>query len=515
MIAFYSFVIKIDAVSLHRIKKLITKMKKIILPLFVFVSLVSCNKDSESISASTPVEGVVLANHSVTPTLLKKQAGFENLQLFSLIGSDDVLAGSPNFVFGGSADGSGLLRNADGTFTFLVNHEDNFSVSRITLDKSFKPTKGEYLLNSNGGTWRLCGATMATPAEHGFGPLYLTCGESGEESRTHALDPFGTIGLAGISKELPSLGRLSAENALPLNKNAFAGKTVIVIGDDDSGTSGGQLFMYVSNAVGDLSNGSLYMMKRNDDNQREKDMVTNQTYNVSFVKIDNHTTLTGAQINASVNTLKAIKFGRVEDLDYRKGGQAADREIYFNVTGQNLSGNNADASRTKYGRVYKLNLDANNPLAGTLEVILDGDDRSGIAGKFQNPDNICVTKNYAYIEEDANDYGDETHDGYIYQYNFATKQLKVVVELDHHRTATDAAKYNVITPGTPTPDRKGSWEYGALIDVSEQLGIEDTFMLSVQSHSWRGARYKGVDGGTNRPNEDQASQIVVFKGLAR
>jgi hypothetical protein len=43
--------------------------------------------------------------------------------------------------------------------------------------------KGEYLLNSNGGTWRLCGATMATVAENGFGPLYLTCGESGEESR--------------------------------------------------------------------------------------------------------------------------------------------------------------------------------------------------------------------------------------------------------------------------------------------------------------------------------------------
>jgi hypothetical protein len=30
----------------------------------------------------------------------------------------------------------------------------------------------------------------------------------------------------------------------------------------------------------------------------------------------------------------------------------------------------ADASRTKYGRVYKLNLDASNPLVGTLEVIL-------------------------------------------------------------------------------------------------------------------------------------------------
>jgi hypothetical protein len=54
-----------------------------------------------------------------------------------------------------------------------------------------------------------------------------------------------------------------------------------------------------------------------------------------------------------------------------------------------------------------------------------------------------------------------------------------------------------------------------MIDVSEQLGIDDTFLLSVQPHTWRGTKYKGVDGGTNRPNEDQASQIVLIKGLAR
>jgi hypothetical protein len=480
-------------------------MKKIILPLLLLTSLLSCNDD-----ATATKTDVVLATQSVTPVLLKKQAGFEKLELFSLITSDDVLPASPNFVFGGSADGSGLLKNADGTFTFLVNNEDNFSVSRITLDKTFKPVKGEYLLNSNGGTWRLCGATMATPAEHGFGPLYLTCGESGQESRTHGLDPYADAGTNSVSKELAGLGRLSAENALPLRAAAFAGKTVVVIGDDDSGTYGGQLFMYVSNTVGDLANGSLYMMKRNDDNQREKDMVTNQSYGVSFVKIENHTTLTGAQINASVNTLKAIKFGRVEDLDYRKGGKDADRELYFNVTGQNISGTNADASRTKYGRVYKLNLDAKDPLKGTLEVVLDGDDRTGIAAKFQNPDNICVTKNYVYVQEDANGYGDESHDGYIYQYNIATKQLKVVFELDHRRTAADAAKYNV--GGT---SNFGDWEYGALIDVSEQLGIDDTFLLSVQPHTWTGDKYKGVDGGTGRPNENQASQIVLIKGLAR
>ena len=485
-------------------------MKKTILPLLFFATLISCDNNDKSDTNTGVKTDVVLSNQSVTPVLLKKQAGFENLELFSLLTSDDVLPESPGYVFGGSADGSGLLKNSDGTFTFLVNNEDNFAVSRITLDKTFKPVKGEYLLNSNGGTWRLCGATMATPLEHGFGPLYLTCGESGEESRTHGVNPYANVGGASVTKELSGLGRLSAENALPLRKSAYSGKTVIVIGDDDSGTYGGQVFMYVSNTVGDLENGSLYMMKRNDDNQKEKDMVTGQTYPVTFVKIDNHTTMTGAQINASVNTLKAIKFGRVEDLDYRKGGNDADREIYFNATGQAVSGTNADASRTKYGRVYKLNLDKSNPLIGNLEVILDGDDRTGIAGKFQDPDNICVTKNYVYVEEDANGYGDETHDAYIYQYDIAKKQLKVVVELDHRRTETDAAKYNV--GGTSA---LGSWEYGALIDVSEQLGIEDTFLLSVQPHTWTGDKYKGVDGGTLRTSEKQASQIVVIKGLAR
>jgi hypothetical protein len=45
-----------------------------------------------------------------------------------------------------------------------------------------------------------------TVAENGFGPLYLTCGESGEESRTHAINPFGDVASASVSKELPALG---------------------------------------------------------------------------------------------------------------------------------------------------------------------------------------------------------------------------------------------------------------------------------------------------------------------
>jgi hypothetical protein len=473
----------------------------------VAATMSACKKNSDSNNSSE----IVLANHSTTPSLVKKLSGFENLDVYSLIGSDDVLTGSPNFVFGGSADGSGLLKNADGTYSFLVNHEDNFAVSRITLDKSFKPTKGEYILNSTGGTWRLCSATMATQAEHGFGPLFLTSGESGEESRTHGINPLETNFNANTSKELPGLGRTSAENAVPLNKNAYPGKTIILIGDDDSGAEGGQVLMYVSNTVGDLVNGKLYTLRRKDANIKERDMLEGTGYDVEFVEIPNASTLTGRQLQLAAVGLNSIRFGRVEDLDYGKGNAASNRDIYFNVTGQATTGANADFSRTKYGRVYKLSLDATNPLAGRIECILDGDNRTtGKAKDFQNPDNILVTQNYVYIQEDANSYGDETHDAYIYQYNIATKELKKVFELDHRRTATDAAKYNV--GGTST---FGSWEYGSMIDISDIISVPNTFMLCVQPHTWRGDKYKGVDGGSVRPTENQASQILIIKGLQK
>ncbi len=53
-----------------------------------------------------------------------------------------------SFIFGGSADGNGLMKYSDGTFTILLNNEDNFAVSRIKLDATFKPISGEYVLNS-------------------------------------------------------------------------------------------------------------------------------------------------------------------------------------------------------------------------------------------------------------------------------------------------------------------------------------------------------------------------------
>lgn len=489
--------------------------------LLASITITSCKKNDETANASL----ISFTNKSVTPPLLNVLPGFNDVTVYSVIGSDDDIPGSTGYVFGGSADGAGFLKNVDGTFTYIVNHEDNFAVSRITLDATLKPTKGEYILNSTGGLWRLCSATLATQAEHGFGPLFLTCGESGEESRTHGVDPLAINFNPGQSKELTGLGRWNAENAVPLNKNAFPGKTVIVIGDDDSGAEGGQVVLYISNTVGDLNNGSLYVMRRTNNNFRERDMVEGTSYDVEFVKIDNASTLTGRQLNLASVTSNAIRFGRVEDVDYRKGSAANNRELYFTVTGQNNTGTNADNSRSKYGRAYKLNLNDTDPTKGKLEVILDGDNRTGIAKDFQNPDNIMVTQNYVYVQEDPNSgYNDQTHDALIYQYDIATKQLKKVFELDQRRNTSDAAKYNVpgsssgypVPAGAPaTSGGLGSWEYGSLIDVSDETGSPNTFLLCIQPHTWTGDRYLNADKGTIRTAERQASQIVLIKGLPK
>ncbi|MNY54826.1 hypothetical protein D3C86_1907430 [compost metagenome] len=54
-----------------------------------------------------------------------------------------------------------------------------------------------------------------------------------------------------------------------------------------------------------------------------------------------------------------------------------------------------------------------------------------------------------------------------------------------------------------------------MIDVSDVTGRANTFMLGIQAHTWRGDKYKGVDGGSVRKSENQASQLILIEGLPR
>jgi hypothetical protein len=179
------------------------------------VAATACG-DDDALVAPAPAP-VALASHSATPALVKNVLA--GVDVYSLLSSEDVLAASPNWVFGGSADGSGLMRNADGSYTLLVNNEDNYSVSRVRLDSTFKPVRGDYLMNSDGGRWRLCSATLAAPAVHGFGPLSFTADETDRESQIHAVNPEGSLNSSTI---VTAFGRWNAEQALPLPAAAYA-----------------------------------------------------------------------------------------------------------------------------------------------------------------------------------------------------------------------------------------------------------------------------------------------------
>ncbi|ULT27269.1 hypothetical protein KUH03_11225 [Sphingobacterium sp. E70] len=127
-------------------------------------------------------------------------------------------------------------------------------------------------------------------------------------------------------------------------------------------------------------------------------MKKGSSYDVEFVEIPNAKNKTGKEINQANIDNKAIRFSRVEDVDYRKGAGNG-REVYFTATGQSSDGKTPTEGLTMWGRVYKLNMDAKDMLKGKLEVIAEGDSDPG--NNLINPDNLCVTENFVYIQEDG------------------------------------------------------------------------------------------------------------------
>jgi hypothetical protein len=482
-------------------------MKKLILPLFLVASMMSCSDDTKNEVVEN--SKVVLKNYSVNEALMKALPGFESLEITTLISSDDKLAETPNFVFGAQPDGGSLIKNPAGSGYILINnHEITQSVSRVYLDETLKPIKGEYIVDAAGGAMRLCSATMATPEEHGFGPLFLTAGESGAESMVHAIDPLGSVNdKSRKDRTLPALGKASMENAVPLPKTAYPGKTVIIIGED---AGDGQVIAYISDKVGDLQNGKLYALRMVSQNTIETDIVKGNEYSVEFIELTDAKNSTGAAIAAKTKEVKAISFARVEDVDYGKGSDAAGREVYFVATGVSQADKITPVPNyTMWGRLYQLSLDATNPLKGKLKVLMDGGENPG--NSIVNPDNICVTKNFVYVQEDGDSFYKETkHDGRIWQYSISSKTNTPMLEMNHQRTNTTFnAKYNTVNSSLLS-----SWEYGAMIDISDVIGKPNTFMVNVHPHTWQEDKFRNPDGSGLSTNRE-GGQTLIVRGIVK
>ncbi|GGX04407.1 hypothetical protein [Aquimarina muelleri] len=475
------------------------------------VFLASCNLDDNTGTPPSPNKKIELKNHSISPVLVKKTSEFSNIEIYNLLSSEDTYI--PNFTYGSMADGAGLLKNRNGSYTLINNIEADYSIARITLDETFKPIKGEHILNAIAtANTAQCSGSMITLEEHGFGPLYLSGGEWGGSSKgVFATDPYKDAGAASAPRMLTAMGQWSTENAVALNKRAYPGKTIVFIGDDNSNNEvpSGQLGMYVGDH-GDLEGGKLYGLKVTaPDVTYEMDMEEGVSYSMEFVELlEKDIDL----LDAEAKEKGVMGFSRLEDIDWRRGySRNNNREVYFAVTGRDKPG--LIGKGTRSGRIYKVELNSSTPYgSGKITCVLDGDKVGGKAEAFHSPDNILVTENYAYIQEDPNGIQDfkpaADHYSRLYQYNLNTGELKVVLECDQVKAA--AAGYG---------NENGIWEITGMIDISDVIDVDKTFLMITQNHGWE--RTDGVPFTDPTANPDVAnsrkegSMLYIIKGLER
>jgi len=483
--------------------------KKLNLTILLFaLFLISCNEDDNTSVINS--ELIELKNHSKSPVLLKKMPDFSDIEIYNLLSSEDTYI--PDFIYGSMADGAGLLRNTDGTYTLINNIEADYSIARITLDETFEPIKGEYILNATAtANTAQCSGSMISPEEHGFGPLYLSGGEWGGNSKgVFITEPFKNVNSASTPKMLTALGQWSTENAIVIGKDAYPNKTVVFIGDDhsDNEIPSGQLGMYVGNK-GDLEGGKLYGLKvTSPEVTYEMDMKEGMSYDIEFVEL---TEKSIDLLDAEAKKKNVMGFSRLEDIDWRRGSASNNREIYFAVTGRDKSG--LVGKGTRSGRIYKVILNEKDPTkVGKITCILDGDIAGGKAEAFHSPDNILVTEKYVYIQEDPNGIQDfkpaANHYARLYQYNLTTGTLKTVLECDQANAANQG--YG---------STEDIWEITGMIDISSIIGVNETFLLITQNHGWEKADGTPFTDPNANPNltdsRKEGSMLYVIKGLDR
>ncbi|MHA7943271.1 PhoX family protein [Formosa sp. 3Alg 14/1] len=424
------------------------------------------------------LEDLIPLTESKTPNLLKVESAFSSINITTILSSEDRLESTPDFVYGSLADGAGLLAENDGSFTLINNIEGDYSIARIKLNSDLQPIHGDYIVNAFATAFTAqCSGTLITQEEHGFGPLYLSGGEWGGSSKgVFATNPYKSADDADTAIMLPKLGQWSTENAVPIGKDAYPSKTVVFIGDDHSDNSvpSGQLGMYVGSR-GNFDNGKLYGLKVTSAGiDFEAQMAEGTEYEAEFVELEE------TQIDlldAEAKAKGVMGFSRLEDIDWRRGSAANQREIYFCVTGRYSA--DLVGKGSLLGRVYKVVLNEEDPTGpAKITCVLDGDIVGGKADGFHSPDNILVTENYAYIQEDPNGYAslNSAISGFakLYQYNLSTGEIKTVLECD--QDYAESIGYGIAS---------SMWEITGMIDVTDVVNNgENTFMVMTQNHGW-------------------------------
>ncbi|GAB1856340.1 hypothetical protein MHTCC0001_11750 [Flavobacteriaceae bacterium MHTCC 0001] len=480
-------------------KKLFSFLTLIIALAMIPLTVISCDvqdgkdgkdgKDGEDGEDHTVEELEPLTSSVVPNSVFKLKGAFTSADLTMIMTSADILPSDSTFVYGAFMDGAALYPYQDGTYAFINNLESDYSIARIRLNSDLQPLEGDYIVSATATAFTAqCSGSSITIEEHGFGPLYLSGGEWGGNAKgVYKVNPFRSTDDRVEADRLPALGEWSTENAVVIGKNAYPGKTVVFMGDDDSNNSypESHFAMYVG-GLGDLSGGDLYVLRGKNPVETapgeggqlfEMGMAEGTEYDVEWVKVNERTI---SELNQEAIDSLAIGFQRIEDIDWQKGSAENNRNVFFNATGRYRSDNPDLANRgTTFGRVYKLALNPDDPTGDAkLSVVVDGDKEGGIGDGMHSPDNILVTENYAYIQEDPNGYAELNPEitGYakLWQYDINNGTMSEVMECDQ-----------VTAAGLDIGNTTRMWEITGLIDVTDIIGAsESTFIGGAQVHGW-------------------------------
>ncbi|MBK9110063.1 MAG: T9SS type A sorting domain-containing protein [Saprospiraceae bacterium] len=454
-------------------------------------------KGSDKISgfqAVHPVtQGLTGPSTQQSPYILPDAPG---VQFTSILSAGETING---YTLCGIPDGMGAYDNGNGNFTILLNHEVGAGggairahgstgafVSKWTVRKSdLKVLHGEDLIKSvnlwNGTAYvkgttafsRLCSGDLApyTAFYHKSGfkrlgtmtRLFLNGEEIGAEGRAFAHIVTGSN--AGVSYELPYLGRASWENVLAHPESGE--KTIVALLDD---SNEGQVYFYygTKGTAGNeidkagLSKGKLYGLKIEGYKTELDSTIPSDLMQFSLADLGTVQKMSGAELNTLSNNLSVTSFKRPEDGTWISGKP---NEFYFVTT----NAFNAPS------RMWKLTFnDLKNPAAGgTISVVLNGTEGHKMM------DNICADNaGHLLIQEDV---GNNARLGKIWQYNTSTDLLKSVGEHDPTRFLNGG--YNYLTQDE---------ESSGIVDIKNILG-QGMFLLNDQAHYTIGGEV--IEGG--------------------
>ncbi|MBL7901995.1 MAG: choice-of-anchor D domain-containing protein [Bacteroidia bacterium] len=376
------------------------------------------------------------------------------------------------YTLSGLGDGMGAYEAGGSTFTVLINHEMGNTVgatrahgsvgafvSKWVINKSnFQVVSGSDLIQDvklwTGTTYttynatnpstlaafaRFCSAdlpdlTAFYNPNSGKGTqdrIFMNGEETGNEGRGFAHVVTGAE--AGVSYQLPHMGRYSYENAVA---SPFPQDKTIVVGLDDS--SPGQVYVYVGNKSytgspiekAGLFGGKLYGISVQGMFNEQTTSVVAANTKFNMIDMSSSALQTGATLNTNSNNNGVTNFNRPEDGAWDPNRPS---DFYFVTT----------ASFSTPSRLWRLRFtDITNPeLGGTITAVLEG------AEGPKMMDNLCLDNHgHVLIQEDP---GNQTHTAKVWQYKISTDVVSLIN--DH-----DSTRFKVAGPSFLTQDEEAS-----------------------------------------------------------